>query len=72
MWRNWYTHRSQKPAGNHVGSIPTIDTNDVSVRTNRTELIQKSFSTYKMDDFFLLQKSIVLQSPRVLNVGQNS
>ena len=33
MWRNWYTHRSQKPAGNHVGSIPTIDTNDVSVRT---------------------------------------
>ena len=28
---------TQNHAGNHVGSSPTIGTNDVSVRTNRTD-----------------------------------
>ena len=37
MWRNWYTHSTQNAAGNHVGSSPTIGTNDVSVRTFRTD-----------------------------------
>lgn len=37
MWRNWQTHSTQNAAGNHVGSSPTISTNDVSVRTNRTD-----------------------------------
>ncbi len=36
------------------GSSPLIRTNDVSVRTNRTDMIQKSFS--KMDDFFVCKK----------------
>ncbi len=26
MWRNWQTHWTQNPAGNHVGSSPTIST----------------------------------------------
>ena len=26
MWRNWQTHWIQNPAGNHVGSSPTIGT----------------------------------------------
>ena len=32
-WRNWQTHTTQNRAGNHVGSSPTLGTNDVSVRT---------------------------------------
>ena len=36
-WRNWQTHTTQNRAGNHVGSSPTLGTNDVSVRTNRTD-----------------------------------
>ena len=28
MWRNWYTHWIQNPAGNHVGSSPTISTKE--------------------------------------------
>lgn len=33
----WQTHMTQNHAGNHAGSSPTIGTNDVSVRTNRTD-----------------------------------
>ena len=36
--------------------LSTNRTNDVSVRTSRTELIQKSFS--KMDDFFVCKNII--------------
>ena len=28
MWRNWQTHMTQNHAGNHVGSSPTIGTNE--------------------------------------------
>ena len=52
-WRNWQTHMTQNHAGNHVGSSPTDGTNDVSVRTNRTELIQNQ-SENKIWLFFLL------------------
>ena len=31
MWRNWQTHQTQNLAGNHVGSSPTIGTNDGSL-----------------------------------------
>ena len=37
MWRNWQTHWIQNPAGNHVGSSPTIGTNDVSALTNKID-----------------------------------
>ena len=53
MWRNWQTHWTQNPAGNHVGSSPTISTNDVSVRTfYRTE--RYKYHSEK-DGIFLLQ-----------------
>ena len=61
------------------GSSPLVRTNDVSVRTNRTDRYKYHS---EMDGIFLLQKYnlfsvgvnkfIASQSPRVLNVGQNS
>ena len=35
MWRNWQTHQTQNLAGNHVGSSPTIGTNEVFIRIYR-------------------------------------
>ena len=51
MWRNWQTHWTQNPAGNHVGSSPTISTNNVSVRTNRTD---RKNTILKKDGIFLV------------------
>ena len=47
-WRNWQTHWIQNPAGNHVGSSPTLGTNDVSVRT-----------FYRTDDMKINQKWLI-------------
>ena len=55
MWRNWQTHQTQNLAGNHVGSSPTIGTNDVSVRTNKTD--RYKYHSRK-DDIFLLVFSV--------------
>ena len=46
-----------------AGSIPAICTNDVSVRTNRTELIQNQ-SENKIWLIFLLPKTILKSSIR--------
>ena len=69
LWRNWYTHSTQNAAGNHVGSSPTNGTNDVSVRTNRTELIQNQ-SEKNLVDFFLLSinnMKIIQTNPTFIN-----
>ncbi len=50
MWRNWQTRWSQEPVLRCGGSSPLIRTNDVSVRTNRTEKIQNQS---EMVDFFV-------------------
>ena len=57
LWRNWQTHSTQNVAKFlHVGSSPTNGTNDFSVRTNRTELIQNQ-SENKIWLIFLLFKN---------------
>ena len=57
MWRNWQTHWIQNPAGNHVGSSPTIGTNDVFVRTKLNR--QYKYHSEK-DGIFLLLKNVIL------------
>ena len=34
-WRNWQTHWIQNPAGNHVGSSPTLGTKSGFTRTRK-------------------------------------
>ena len=34
-WRNWQTHWIQNPAGNHVGSSPTLGTKGGFTRTRK-------------------------------------
>ena len=49
MWRNWQTHQTQNLAGNHVGSSPTIGTNEVFIRIYR---IGKDKYHSEMDGIF--------------------
>ena len=48
MWRNWYTHITQNDANNiHVGSSPTIGTNDLTIPKISSIINNSNNSTFR-------------------------
>ena len=67
MWRNWQTHWIQNPAGNHVGSSPTIGTNDVSALTNKIDKYKNQSIKWLIFSFSKNHRRIYNESTKTEN-----